>query len=65
MITVNEAPIPWHRGMTLSDLLNYDIDEEYFYAATVDSRFIPEADFATTVISKDAEVWLLPPVGGG
>jgi sulfur carrier protein ThiS len=45
--------------------LNYEIDEDYFYAATVDRRFVPETDFGETVIPKDSEVWLLPPVGGG
>jgi len=45
--------------------VKYEIEEDYFSAATVDRRLVPEVDFSKTVISKDAEVWLLPPVGGG
>ena len=49
----------------VSELLKYKIDEAYFSAAIIDRRIIPEDDFDKRVISKDEEVWLLPPVGGG
>ena len=57
--------IPWREGMTVAELFNYDIAEDYFSTATINDLLIPEDLFYKTTIPENAKVWLLTPVGGG
>ena len=57
--------IPWREGMTIRELLEHDIDETFFFAATIDGLLVPEGRFDTCVIPEGAEVWPLTFVGGG
>ena len=65
MITVSDKTIPWHEGMTISDLLN-ELDDPHPYAVVrIDENYISRPNFDKIIIPDDSEVFLIPMIAGG
>jgi len=65
MIRVNGNDMPWHEGMTVSDILEA-LNDPYPYAAVrIDGRHIIMPDFSRITVPDGAEVFLMPLISGG
>jgi thiamine biosynthesis protein ThiS len=65
MIHVNCKEILWHKGMTISELLE-SLDDPYPYVAVrINDRLITKPDFHHYQVPDGSEVFLMPLISGG
>ena len=65
MISLAGEPMPWHTGMTVSDLLQ-EIDDAHPYAVIkVNGKYVSRPDFDTYLLPDNAEIFLIPMIAGG
>lgn len=65
MIKVGDKNIPWHEGITVTDLLSM-LEDPYPYAVVrINERIVSRPNFDKTFIPDDAEVFLIPMIAGG
>lgn len=65
MIRVKGRQIPWQEGMTLADLLKELQDTFPYAAALINDHYVSRRDFKTAGVPDEAEIVLIPGVGGG
>ncbi|MBW1695316.1 MAG: sulfur carrier protein ThiS [Deltaproteobacteria bacterium] len=65
MIIVNGKEMPWHEGMTISEVLK-ELDDPYPYVAVrIDGRFVTRPDFNHYELADGANIFLIPLISGG
>ena len=65
MIKVANLTVGWHKGMTITDLLN-EIDDAHPYAVVrINETYVSRPNFDKTTIPDKAEIFLIPMVAGG
>lgn len=65
MVKAGDIELPWHEGMTISDIL-HKLEDAYPYAvARVDGRLVSRPDFHNVTVPDGSEVFLLPLIAGG
>jgi thiamine biosynthesis protein ThiS len=57
--------LPWHKGMTVSELLNTLNDPHPYAVVRINEQYITRPNFEQTIIPDDAEVFLIPMIAGG
>ena len=65
MITLDGEKMPWHRGMTVSHLLQSIADTHPYAVIRVNDRYVSRPSFETFVIPDNAEIYLIPMIAGG
>ncbi|MGD8881879.1 MAG: sulfur carrier protein ThiS [Desulfobacterales bacterium] len=65
MIQVAGKKLPWHKGMTVSELLNTLNDPHPYAVVRINEQYITRPNFEQTIIPDDAEVFLIPMIAGG
>ena len=65
MIQVAGKQIPWHEGMTVSELLNALNDPHPYAVIRINDVYVTRPNFEKTIIPDDAEVFLIPMIAGG
>ena len=65
MIYLDGKEMPWHEGMTVSNILEA-LNDPYPYAAVrIDGRHVTRPDFSRITVTDGAEVFLIPLISGG
>ena len=65
MIRVGDKQIPWHEGMTVSELLRI-LEDPYPYAVVrINEKIVSRPNFDETPVPDDADVFLIPMIAGG
>ena len=65
MIQVDGKQLPWHEGMTVSDLLNALKDSHPYPMVRINEQYITRPNFTKTKVPDNAQVFLIPMVAGG
>ena len=65
MIEVNGRLVAWHKGMTITDLLNEIKDTHPYAVVRIGNKYVSRPNFDKTIIPDDAEVFLIPMIAGG
>lgn len=65
MITVDDRPMQWHPGMTLSEVLAALPDGHIFAVVRLNGRLISKPAFDATPVEDNAVVEPLPLIAGG
>jgi thiamine biosynthesis protein ThiS len=65
MIQVGAKQLPWHEGMTVSDLLEAIKDPHPYAVVRINEQYITRPNFAKTIIPDNAQVFLIPMIAGG
>jgi sulfur carrier protein ThiS len=65
MITVGDKTLPWHEGMSVSDLLQLIEDPHPYAVIRINQKFVSRPNFDKTLIPDNAEVFLIPMIAGG
>ncbi len=65
MIRLDEDQMPWHKGMTVADLLETIPDADQYAVIKVNGRYVSRPDFKQYEIPDHAEVRLIPMIAGG
>ena len=65
MIQVAGKQLPWHEGMTVSDLLNALNDPHPYAVVRINEQYITRPNFAKTMVPDNAQVFLIPMIAGG
>ena len=65
MIQVADKQLPWYEGMTVSDLLDALKDPHPYAVVRINEQYIPEPNFAKTIVPDNAKVFLIPMIAGG
>ncbi len=65
MIKVRGRDYPWHKGMTVADLLK-EIGDPYPYAVVrINKKAVSKPHFEMTLVPDESEVYLIPMIAGG
>jgi sulfur carrier protein ThiS len=65
VIKVRGKDYPWHKGMTVADLLK-EIGDPYPYAVVrIKEKAVSKPNFETTLVPDNSEVYLIPMIAGG
>ena len=65
MIKLDEDQMPWHRGMTVTDLLGLVPDGHKYAVVKVNGRYVSRPEFKRYEIPDNAEIRLIPMIAGG
>ena len=65
MIYLDGKEMPWHEGMTVSDLLKQIKDSHPYAVVRVNDKVVSRPNFDTHQIPDQAEILLVPMVSGG
>ena len=65
MIRLDDDQIPWHEGMTVSELLESVPGGHQYAVIKVNGRYVSRPEFKEYVIPDNAEVRLIPMIAGG
>jgi len=65
MIQVAGRQLPWHEGMTVSDLLEALKDPHPYAVVRINEQYITQPNFAKTFVPDNAHVFLIPMIAGG
>ena len=65
MIRVGDRHIPWHSGMTVSELLRILEDPYPYVVVRIDEKIVSRPNFDETPVPDDADVFLIPMIAGG
>jgi thiamine biosynthesis protein ThiS len=65
VIALDGEEMPWHDGMTVSDLLKAVSDAHHYAVIKVNGRYVSRPDFDSYVIPDDAHIVLIPMIAGG
>lgn len=65
MIQVAGKQLPWHAGMTVSDLLEMLEDPHPYAVVRINEQYVTRPNFANTIIPDNAQVFLIPMIAGG
>ncbi len=65
MIRVDGKMLPWHDGMTVSDLLAALGDSHPYAVVRINGRYVSKPDFDHVRIPDEAEVFCIPLIAGG
>lgn len=65
MIHVDDQPLPWREGMTVTALIE-TLGETYEYPAVrINNKIVSRPQFDQTSVPDGAKVFLIPLVAGG
>ena len=65
MIRIGRKNIPWHNGMTVSELLRI-LEDPYPYAVVrINETIVSRPNFDETPVPDNADVFLIPMIAGG
>jgi sulfur carrier protein len=65
MITVNSSPLPWHDGMTVSDILKARNFIFRMIVVQVNGELVPRGAYEKTVVPDAADVQVIHMISGG
>jgi thiamine biosynthesis protein ThiS len=65
MIQVAGKQMPWHEGMTVSDLLDALKDPHPYAVVRIDEQYISRPNFDKAIVPDNARVFLIPMIAGG
>ncbi len=65
MIQVDDKPMPWNEGMTVTSLLAQVEDAKFCSVVRLNGKLISSPQFDQTKIADNAVIQLLPLVAGG
>ena len=65
MINLDGKEMPWHEGMTVTDLLKQIGDSHPYAVVRVNDTVVSRPNFDTYQIPDQAEILLVPMVSGG
>ncbi len=65
MIVVDDTPMDWEEGLTLTDLMERLPDTELCAVVRMNGRLVSSPKFADTLVPDSAQIRLLPLVAGG
>jgi thiamine biosynthesis protein ThiS len=65
MIQVAGTQLPWHEGMTVSDLLAALKDPHPYAVVRINEQYITRPNFTKTMVPDNAHVFLIPMIAGG
>ncbi len=65
MIQVDDKPMPWNEGMTVTSLLAQVEDAKFCSVVRLNGKLISSPKFDQTKIPDNAVIQLLPLVAGG
>ena len=65
MIEVGGKQMPWHKGMTVSDLLDALNDPHPYAVVRINEQYVTRPNFDSTSVPDEAEVFLIPMIAGG
>jgi thiamine biosynthesis protein ThiS len=65
MIRAGDRQLPWHAGMTVSDLLDALEDPHPYAVVRINEQYITRPNFEKTIVPDNAQVFLLPMIAGG
>lgn len=65
MIQVDDAPMQWEEGMTVTDVLAQVEDSRFVSVVRLNGKLVSSPKFDTTKVPENAVVRLLPLVAGG
>jgi thiamine biosynthesis protein ThiS len=65
MIQVAGRQLPWHEGMTVSDLLEALQDPHPYAVVRINEQYITRPNFSKTFVPDYAHVFLIPMIAGG
>ena len=65
MIRVSGKQLPWHKGMTVSELLEALKDPHPYAVVRINEQYVTRPNFAKTIVPDNAQVFLIPMVAGG
>jgi thiamine biosynthesis protein ThiS len=65
MIRVSGKQLPWHEGMTVSELLQALKDPHPYAVVRINEQYVTRPNFAKTIVPDNAQVFLIPMIAGG
>jgi thiamine biosynthesis protein ThiS len=65
MIKVNGRKVPWHEGITISDLLAEIKDSHPYPVVRIDDKYVSRPNFDKTIVPDDSKVYLIAMIAGG
>ena len=65
MIQVDDTPMQWEEGMTVTDVLTQVEDSRFVSVVRLNGKLVSSPKFDTTMVPENAVVRLLPLVAGG
>jgi sulfur carrier protein len=65
MILVNDEPLEWHEGMTVSDVLRARNFKFPLLIISIDGVFVPRSAYAQTAVPDGADVKVVHLLSGG
>jgi thiamine biosynthesis protein ThiS len=65
MVKVSGKKLPWHEGMTVSDLLREIDDTHPYVVVRINERYVSRPNFERALIPDGSEVFLIPMIAGG
>jgi thiamine biosynthesis protein ThiS len=65
MIRVSGKQLPWHEGMTVSELLEALKDPHPYAVVRINEQYVTRPNFAKTIVPDNAQVFLIPMIAGG
>jgi thiamine biosynthesis protein ThiS len=65
MIQISGKQLPWHEGMTVSDLLEELKDPHPYAAVRVNEQYVTQPNFTKTIVPDNAQIFLIPMIAGG
>ena len=65
MIRVDGKVLPWHDGMTVSDLLTALADPYPYAVVRINGKYVSRPNFDRVQVPDEAEVFCIPLISGG